>query len=242
MFNEQLLITRQKKYSHNIENSEFYHFLVTDIFDRLQHLDNNFNEILSIGNGYDAPLGAGKSAKHSINFCNNHLNISNYTQKFDLIIFPFMLHFISNPQYFLQQIYDLLKDNGIFICNFAGANSLKKLRDLLTDIESQTQSNHYPHIIPFIQLASVPELLKHAGFEENITDMESLELEYDSPIDLMRAIKNIGQNNILLKGSYYAINKKMYKLLQTKYNQIFTDKVNLITFIASKKRGTIKIR
>ena len=72
--------------------------------------------------------------------------------------------------------------------------------------------------------------------------MEPLELEYNSPLNLMKAIKNHGEANILKGKVGYSISKKMYLGLKEQTKIPFSDYINLITFIASPKKNTIKLK
>lgn len=159
----------------------------------------------------------------------------------DLVICCFGIHWINDLPNFLTQINKILKPEGIFIANFAGANSLKNLRYKLTELESTLNYSHSPHISPFIQFHDTAPLLQHAGFKEIIADFEIIELEYQTPLSLMKAIKDIGESNNLQKAVNYALSKKMLKMLELEPAP-FHDKVTLISLIASKSKNSFKIR
>jgi len=72
--------------------------------------------------------------------------------------------------------------------------------------------------------------------------MEPLELEHNSALDLMKAIKNHGEANILKASAGYSITKKMYQDLKNTEEETFSDYINLITFIAAPKKNTIKLK
>ena len=161
-------------------------------------------------------------------------------QNFDLILFPFGLHWIADIQHFLRQIYNILAKDGVFICNFAGGGSLSNLRLKLIETESKYSNNHYPHISPFIQFQHAAPLLQQAGFNENIIDLETIELEYDSPLKLMKALKNCGESNVMENISH-SITKNMYQELKKKEVGNFIDIVNLITCVSTPTKQSIKL-
>ncbi|WP_371920393.1 palindromic element RPE1 domain-containing protein [Rickettsia sp. TH2014] len=160
---------------------------------------------------------------------------------FDLIIYSLGLHWINDVQSFLSNIRTFLKPDGIFIGNFVGGNSLKNLRKSLIDAETASGFKHSPHISSFIHFDHVPMLLSQAGFAEVIVDYENIELKFDNPLALMKEIKNIGESNSLNASHNYAISKKMFSLLQN-YTNGFEDNINLISFIASSNKNSIRLK
>lgn len=244
MFDIEKLEKNRNKSIDVIQASSFYKFIHEDIIDRLDPLDKTFDEILIIKPAIEQII-----TKHIETISKNSniqyidsLNIELSENKFDLIIFPLGFHWINDVQIFLNQIRLILKDNGIFICSFPGGGSLRNLRRKLIELEISHKNPHTAHISPFIQFEHITPLLQQSGFIENIIDIEALELEYNCPLDLMKAIKSHGEANILKTGAKYSITKKMYLDLQKKTKKPFSDYINLITFIAAPKKNTIKLK
>lgn len=243
MFNLKELEWNKKRAAQNLCNSEFYHFICEDIIERISGLKGNFDNILVI----NAPIQdkihtllAERFPKSNVKFVSLYENKLE-SEKYDMIISPFGLHWFFDVQNFLQEIRKLLNANGIFIANFPGGGSLQNLRHKLIEVESLFEANHTPHIIPFIRFDDMVPLLQQAGYAENIIDMESLELIYDSPLALMQDLKKYGESNILRTRSTYAINKNMYQELKRTTEKSFIDNVNLIIFISSINKGAIKL-
>ncbi|MCZ6886736.1 MAG: methyltransferase domain-containing protein [Rickettsia endosymbiont of Ixodes persulcatus] len=160
---------------------------------------------------------------------------------FDLTVYSLGLHWINDVQRFLSNIRTFLKPEGIFIGNFVGGDSLKNLRKVLIEAEITSNFKHSPHISPFIHFDHVPILFSQAGFAEVIVDYENISLEFDNPLALMREIKNIGESNSLNLHHNYAISKKILSLLQN-YTNTFEDNINLISFIASPNKNSIRLK
>lgn len=244
MFDLEKLEKNRQKSIDAIKSSKFHQFIHADIIDRLEPLDKDFNEILIIKPAIKKVITehiksiAPNSNITYISELDEHLP----KNKFDLIIFPLGFHWISDVKTFLNQIKTILKENGIFICNFPGGGSLRKLRLKLIELEASNQIPHTPHISPFIQFEQITPILQQSGFIENIIDIEPLELEYDTPLDLMKALKNHGEANILKPGASYSITKNIYKALKNTDGASFSDLINLITFISSPKKNSIKLK
>ena len=243
MFDLKKLELHRKKSKNTIQNSPFYQFIHNDIIDRLEPIDRVFNDILIINPPIENMLKLLLKAK----FPHNNLTIAKVhtdfpADKFDLIIFPMGLHWIGNIQDFLYKLRTSLQKNGILICNFPGGGSLKQLRYKLMELESANNRAHVPHISPFIQFKQITFLLQQAGFAENIIDMEPLELEYNSPLALMKALQSVGESNALECGTSYSITKKMYKTLEQQNDTMFQDQINLITFVSSPAKSSIQLK
>lgn len=244
MFNMQAIERNREKSRKNLHKSPFHKFICEDLLDRLEPIDCKFNNILLINPILEDIFAKTLNKKypdHKLTIIESTQQIELIKQKFDLVLFPFGFHWISNVQSFLKQIGEIIESNGIFICNFPGGGTLSNLRRKLVELESQTSGLHVPHISPFIQFEHMTPLLGQAGFTENIIDMESLELEYKDPLSLMKAVQAVGESNSLTDGISYSITKKMYQELKITHDKPFTDYVNLISFISSKTKRSIKL-
>ncbi|MGX6959829.1 MAG: methyltransferase domain-containing protein [Rickettsia endosymbiont of Pentastiridius leporinus] len=232
----------------------------SDIIDRLAMVNKDFTDILEISAkcGYLTKLLKDiypnsqiiatdmspillESFEHKDKLCidDEHLEFPN--NSFDLIVYSLGLHWINDVQRFLFNIRNFLKPNGVFIGNFVGGSSLRNLRKSLIEAEIASSFKHSSHISPFINFDHVPTLLSQAGFNEVIIDYENIKLEFDSPLMLMREIKNMGESNSLVIRESYAISKKMYSLLQSNKNG-FEDHITLISFIASPSKNSIRLK
>ncbi len=244
MFSTRTIERNREKSRKNLYKSPFHKFICEDLLDRLEPVDRKFNNILLINPLLEdlfVKTLTQKYPDHKLAIIELTQQIKLIQQKFDLIVFPFGLHWISNVQGFLKQVSEILEPNGIFICNFPGGGTLSNLRRKLVDLESQTSGLHVPHISPFIQFEHMTPLLGQANFTENIIDMESLELEYQNPLSLMKAVKAAGESNSLKDGISYSITKKMYGELKITQDKPFTDYVNLISFISTRTKRSIKL-
>lgn len=241
MFDLNLLYKNKTRSIDNIRNSDFYQFVHSDLIQRLEFIDKIYQEVVVIYFGDASCFSMNKEFCHS-----NYINpeqLSSLPQKSaDLILFPFGFHWIEDVQKFLLQIKAILKKDGIFICNFAGANSLNLLRRTLFSSEEATHNRHFPHISPFIKFDDMVMLIQQAGFTENIIDCETIELEHNNPIMLMKALKNFGESNAIFNRTNYSITKSMYQFLKNQQDDSFSDQINLISLIASQVKNSIKLK
>jgi SAM-dependent methyltransferase len=243
MFDLKKLEQKKEKSKQQIQDSSFFRFINNDLIDRIQPINRDFKEILIIKPSIESLLSSPLKKQypnHNLTITHQYTNLPK--NKFDLIIFPMGLHWVSDVQSFLHTAHQSLQKDGILVSNFPGGGSLNKLRYKLIEVESTNSKAHTPHISPFIQFEQVVPLLQQAGFAENIIDMETLELEHDSALDLMKMLQNIGESNALQCSISYSINKKMYEELKQPAEKLFTDQINLITFVSTPTKSSIKLK
>lgn len=265
----QVLINRDRAAACMI-GLEFYTNACDDLLERLSLIDKNYAKVLDLGcrSGIlttqlkklyvDTEIIATDISQlmldcfeHNKKFAIDEENIASsllklaphFTSKyFNLISYSLGLHKINDVQNFLMSVNFLLKDDGIFIGNFIGGESLKNLRFTIFDAESSLRLPHHPHIPPFIHFDQVAMLLQNAGFAEIIVDYQNIDLEFASPLSLMHALKNVGESNTLFNRANYSLPKSVYSILQADNSSKFTDRLQLISFVASKKKNTIKLK
>lgn len=241
MFDLDKLFLKKNRARNNIANSEICNFIKNDLISRLELIDKKFSQILLIYYFEDHDFLAKLNNLYPGAQITIESKFSIPKQEFDLIIFPMGLHWISDIQEFLSNIRASLKDNGIIVANFAGGGTLQKLRHKLIEAEALCNMPHTPHISPFIRFEQMTPLLQQAGFLENIIDSEELKIEYDSALQLMKFLQKLGESNSLKCSNGQFISKKIYQIIKKPEKDKFIDSINLISFISSPTRGTIKI-
>ena len=114
MFDQIRVRANRIKSEQIINESPFYQFICHDLVDRLKPIDKNFNQILLINpilkNNFVTFLEKIYS-NSTINFANwDEIDspLLNWNRKFDLIIFPFGMHWISDVQLLLKRCTTLV--------------------------------------------------------------------------------------------------------------------------------------
>ena len=239
IFNQVLVERRKTNSIGNIKNSDFYRFIYSDLMQRLEPINRTFKEgiVLGFGNYPVFPI----NNSHRLKYENIEQLVLIEKKSIDLVIFPFGFHWLNDVQKFLFKVKEILKNDGIFICNFAGAGSLNNLRKLLFLAEESNHLPHFPHISPFIKFEDMTPLMQQAGFAENVVDCETIELEYENPILFMRALKGVGETNAISNRIDYSITKPMYNYIKN-FNRNFLDQINLISVVSSPAKGSIKLK
>ena len=228
----------------NIKKSIFLQEAAQDIIDRLKILDKNFSNILDIEcRDFGLSNLLVQAYKPAIIEVISAFEVEESVfsaGKFDLVTFSLGLHWINDVQKFLSNIKRILKPDGIFIGNFVGGDSLKNIRKKFIEAEIEGKKPHFQHVSPFIHFDHVTPLFQHAGFVEVIIDYENIQLTFDSPLDFIRVLKNIGESGATNNQICRYIPKDVYAFLQSSAGD-FVEHINVISFIASPNKNSIKL-
>jgi SAM-dependent methyltransferase len=118
-------------------------------------------------------------------------------QSFDLVLSAMDLHWVNDLPGTLIQIARALKPDGLFLAAMLGGSTLWQLRQALTQAESEVESGLSPRVSPFADLREAAGLLQRAGFAMPVADSETIEVEYQSPLALMRDLAAMGESNLV---------------------------------------------
>ena len=152
----------------------------------------------------------------------------------NLIISNLAMHWVNDVPGVLCQIYDILKPGGIFIANFFGGKTLNVLKKTLLQAEINIGARVHSHISPMISAEMVPELIKRAKFDSQITDTNVSKIQYSSVFELMRDLKYMGESNALFGYENYPITRSLLKELSNITDEQFEEEFEIITITAKK--------
>ncbi len=167
-------------------------------------------------------------------------NIPFVNKSCNLITSLLNMHWLNNFPKFLKQIFQTLTDDGAFIGCFFGEDTLAVLRKKLIDIEAILHLPHSPHISPFVRFDDAVKLFQVSGFVTVVMDIETVEVEYDSCLKLMKELKNMAE-----AAKFYQIQrilpKKLLNFLTCNPEPII-EKFDIITFTAFKNAKLLRIK
>lgn len=245
IFDRNKLFHRRERFRIHDNVKPLTEYASEKIIENLKSIKNTTNKILNINNANGCISHPLKEIYPDVViYTTQTLSDEEYItdlnkQDFDLIIYSLGLHAINDVNAFLINIRNMLKSDGIFIGNFIGHESLKALR-LAMIKAAELRQCHYNHIYPFIKFDQIVQLLQKSGFKEIIADHENINLEYNSPYHLMKAIQRHGESNVMMDFQQHSIDKNMLHNLKED-SVIFKDKINLISFIACKEKCILKL-
>ena len=117
--------------------------------------------------------------------------------RFDLVLSAMDLHWVNDLPGTLIQIGRILKPDGLFLGAMLGGATLWQLREALGAAESEIEGGLSPRVSPFADLRDAAGLLQRAGFALPVADSETIEVEYDDALALMRELGAMGEGNLV---------------------------------------------
>jgi NADH dehydrogenase [ubiquinone] 1 alpha subcomplex assembly factor 5 len=116
---------------------------------------------------------------------------------FELVLSAMDLHWVNDLPGTLIQIARILKPDGLFLAAMLGGGTLWQLRQALAAAESEVESGLSPRVSPFADLRDAAGLLQRAGFALPVADSETIDVEYESALALMRDLGAMGESNLV---------------------------------------------
>lgn len=164
----------------------------TELQDRLEMVNKNFNSV-AIVSGIPQEWSWIANAEHLED--EDTLNLSEHS--FDLIIHAMCLHWANDPVGQLIQMRRALKPDGLMLAVFPGGQTLHELRTCLSEAETQMRGGLSPRVVPMGDIRDLGALLQRAGFALPVADSDTLSVEYDHALALMRDVRAMGEANAL---------------------------------------------
>ena len=147
---------------------------------------------------------------------------------FDLILCNFCFHYISEKKIYLQKLFNLLKKDGLLICNFFGENSLIHLKQSFILTDEKFYGGSFLRFPKNFQMVDFSNLLSQTGFSEVVSEKINFDIYYSDVFSLLDDIKNAGEN--FSKNVEKKITKNYLRSLETSYKKIVSNeksKLNL---------------
>ena len=117
--------------------------------------------------------------------------------KFELFIHAMSLHWSNDPVGQLIQCRLALRPNGRLLCVLLGGETLKELKQSLTEAEILTAGGASPRIAPMGDIRDLGDLLLRAGFADAVADSATVNATYSSTFELMQDLRSMGETNAL---------------------------------------------
>lgn len=110
----------------------------------------------------------------------------------DLIFSSLMLPWCPNPVAVLTEARRVIRFPGLFSFTTLGPDTLAELRSAWGDADG------FSHVLPFMDMHDLGDVLLHAGFAEPVVDAERLTVTYADVSGLYADLRGIGSINATL--------------------------------------------
>ncbi|PSL17992.1 methyltransferase family protein [Shimia abyssi] len=115
----------------------------------------------------------------------------------DLIIHAMSLHWANDPVGQIIQCRRALKPDGLFMAVAFGGQTLNELRASLAQAEVEVTGGLSPRVVPMGEIRELGALLERAGLALPVADSLPLTATYETPWNLMKELRLMGETNAL---------------------------------------------
>lgn len=115
----------------------------------------------------------------------------------DLFLSVGVLQWANDLPGALIQARRALRPDGLFLAALVGGTSLLELRQAFLDAEAELEGGASPRVAPMVDVRDLGHLLQRAGFALPVTDIDRVEVSFETPLDLLRDLRAMGATNIL---------------------------------------------
>jgi malonyl-CoA O-methyltransferase len=108
---------------------------------------------------------------------------------FDLAWSNLTLQWVNDLPRAFAELRRVLRPGSLLTFTTFGPDTLKELRAAFARVDGAT------HVLRFVDMHDIGDMLVHAGFADPVMDMEYLDVTYPSPDALLRELKALGATN-----------------------------------------------
>jgi SAM-dependent methyltransferase len=159
--------------------------------------DQQIRQVLEQHSGIERVIRAASSLRRGVDLVADEESLPFAPQVFDAVISSLSLQHVNDLPGVLAQMRAILKPDGLFIGCLLGGDTLKELRNVLMDAETELEGGIAPHIAPFADVRAMGGLLQRAGFALPVVDQDVVSVRYPHALALMRDLRGMGLGNAL---------------------------------------------
>ncbi|GAB5589183.1 hypothetical protein Unana1_04083 [Umbelopsis nana] len=210
----------------NVTDSRVVDYLKDEIAarvaDRLLDIKRNFNTVVDLGSG------CGHIIKHIDSDMTDKLIMCDMSEKaldrdkdmkydvdvermvvdeellpfeensLEAVVSSLSMHWVNDLPGALIQIRKALKPDGVFVGAMFGGDTLFELRTSLQLAELEREGGISPRVSPLTDSRDMSNLLTRAGFTLTTVDVDEIQVNYPSAIELMQDLRAMGESNAVL--------------------------------------------
>ncbi|WP_321815866.1 MULTISPECIES: methyltransferase domain-containing protein [unclassified Paraburkholderia] len=113
-------------------------------------------------------------------------------EAFELLWSNLALHWHPRPDLVFGEWQRVLKVNGLLMFSTLGPDTLKELRGAYAEVEAAHGVPTQPHVIDFVDMHDLGDMLVENGFEIPVMDQETLTVTYKTPEKLLADVRRWG--------------------------------------------------
>jgi malonyl-CoA O-methyltransferase len=131
------------------------------------------------------------TTSESINpVCADAIRLPLADNSIDLVFSNLMLQWCEEPLSVFKEVRRVLSPQGLTLFSTFGPDTLQELRAAWAHVDQK------PHVNHFIDMHHIGDAAMAAGLSEPVLDVERLQRNYPSVLELMRELKALGAHNV----------------------------------------------
>ena len=111
---------------------------------------------------------------------------------FDFLWSNMALHWHARPDLVFPEWRRVLKTGGLLMFSALGPDTLRELRDAYAQAEATCGMAARAHVIDFVDMHDLGDMLVENGFETPVMDQETITVTYASPASLLTDVRRWG--------------------------------------------------
>jgi len=176
----------------NVDRGRFLHDqALVEAKDRLAIVNKSFVNVALI-TGHP---GLWRPAFPNATFLTDKETLDLVPNTFDLVVHAMVLHWSNDPLGQMIQCQRALRPDGLFLGVMMGGKTLFELRNAFAEAESKITGGLSPRVLPMSDIRDIGALLQRAGFAMPVVDSVLLPVTYETPLNLMRDLRDMGEAN-----------------------------------------------
>ena len=144
-----------------------------------------------------------------------------------LLLVIYVLTILLIRKKHLNKIFQLLKADGLFICNFFGERTMFELRDSLLSTDEKLFNGAFMRLPINLKMVDISDLLGQVGFKELVSETISYKIYYKNIRKIFEDLKGIGENKILSNRKKSLMTNNYLNTLNNEYSKKFSDENGL---------------
>ena len=142
---------------------------------------------------------------------------------FDLVLGALTLHTVNDLPGALVQIRRVLVEDGLFLAACFGGETLRELRRVMLEAESDVEGGASPRVAPFADVRDGGALLQRAGFALPVADNDTIVVTWPDALALMRDLRAMGEANALASRRRTPTPRAVFAAASARYRELFGD-------------------
>jgi hypothetical protein len=141
----------------------------------------------------------------------------------DLAVSLLAMHGVNDLPGYLVQARRMLKPDGLFLGCLFGAGTLRELRDVLLQAETEIAGGASPRVAPFADIRDMGGLLQRTGFALPVTDVDEFTVRHADLFALIADLRALGLTNVLAARSRKPVGRAFWARAAELYRERHAD-------------------